>query len=191
MTSDKLVNYLKLYTSFTESEESLIREQFPTATYKEGEYLCQIGEVCRTINFICSGVLRIFSTTERGVEKTHFFLKENQLCCVLESFTEQIPSMSAIEAACETEVILIHRHAMNNVFAKIPRLEALLNQIIQRSLIEKISMRNEYLGENATARYQKFLIRQPDISTRVSMSHIASYLNITPQSLSRIRKEIS
>ncbi|HTH56043.1 MAG TPA: Crp/Fnr family transcriptional regulator [Cyclobacteriaceae bacterium] len=190
MTSDAFVQYLRLFDSFTDDETSLIRERFPAKKFYEGEQLCKIGEVCHTMNFICNGVLRIYSLNEKGIENTHFFLKENQFCCVLDSFTTQMPSTSAIEAACDTDAIVLHRQAMEMVYNEIPHLKTTINQIIQRSLIEKIALRNLYLGEDATTRYTNFLIRQPEIAMRVSLGDIASYLGVTQQSLSRIRKSM-
>ena len=71
-----------------------------------------------------------------------------------------------------------------------PYLKELINGITTQSLLEKINVRNSYLGEDAATRYRNFLMRQPDIALRVSLSDIASYLGITQQSLSRIRKNM-
>jgi len=190
MTSDTFVRYLRLFDSFSAQEEDLIREQFPLRKFHEGEELCKIGEICNSMNFVCSGVLRIYSLSEKGTENTHFFLKENQFCCVLDSFVSQKPSTSAIQAACYTEAIVLSRQAMTAVYTAIPQLKTAIDQIIQKSLIEKIALRNQYLGEDATTRYTNFLIRQPEIAMRVSLADIASYLGITQQSLSRIRKNL-
>lgn len=190
MIADTFVRYLRLFDSFSDQDEELIREQFPVRKFYEGEELCKIGEVCNAMNFVCSGVLRIYSLSEKGAENTHFFLKENQFCCVLDSFVSQTPSKSVIQAACDTEVIILQRQAMMAVYAEIPHLKTAIDQIIQKSLIEKIALRNQYLGEDATTRYTNFLIRQPDIAMRVPLGHIASYLGITQQSLSRIRKNL-
>ena len=190
MTSDTFVRYLRLFDSFSAQEEDLIREQFPLRKFHEGEELCKIGDVCNSMNFVCSGVLRIYSLSEKGTENTHFFLKENQFCCVLDSFVSQTPSISAIQAACDTEAIVLSRQAMMSVYATIPQLKTAIDQIIQKSLIEKIALRNQYLGEDATTRYTNFLIRQPEIAMRVSLGDVASYLGVTQQSLSRIRKNL-
>lgn len=191
MTADNFIRYLRLFDSFSDQEENLIRSQFPLRKFHEGEELCKIGEVCNAMNFVCSGVLRIYSLSEKGTENTHFFLKENQFCCVLDSFVSHTPSKSAIQAACDTEVIVLQRHTMTNVYTAIPHLKTAIDQIIQKSLIEKIALRNQYLGEDATTRYANFLIRQPEIAMRVSLGDIASYLGVTQQSLSRIRKNLA
>lgn len=106
----------------------------------------------------------------------------------MESFNEQTPAKGAIRAACDAEVIEIPRTALLNIYKQLPYVKQMMDEIFQKSLLDKIAIRNSYLGEDATARYNNFLIRQPEIALRVSLSDIASYLGITQQSLSRIRK---
>jgi CRP-like cAMP-binding protein len=72
----------------------------------------------------------------------------------------------------------------------LPYLKQLIDQITQQALLDKIDLKNSYLGHDSTCRYKIFMTRQPDIALRVPLSDIASYLGITPQSLSRIRKNI-
>jgi len=67
-------------------------------------------------------------------------------------------------------------------------MKELVSDITQRALLEKINLRNSFLGDDAATRYQKFLAQQPEVALRVSLGSIASYLGITQQSLSRIRK---
>ncbi|MNY73033.1 hypothetical protein D3C86_2117120 [compost metagenome] len=64
----------------------------------------------------------------------------------------------------------------------------MLDTIFQQALLNKVELRNFYLGTDATSRYQKFIERQPNIASRVSQTDIASYLGIAKQSLSRIKK---
>jgi CRP-like cAMP-binding protein len=70
-------------------------------------------------------------------------------------------------------------------------LKSLIDEINQQRLLEKIKTRNAYLGLDSAARYRLFLNTQADIALRVSLTDIASYLGITPQSLSRIRKDLT
>jgi hypothetical protein len=66
----------------------------------------------------------------------------------------------------------------------------LINQVTHQALLDKIAIRNAYLGQDSTTRYKTFMANQPEIASKVPLSDIASYLGITPQSLSRIRKNI-
>lgn len=155
---------------------------------KEGTVLLAQGKIARELFFICEGVVRLVKYTSEGEDITMFFLKENRCAAVLDSFSKNIPSDYTLEAACDISVIALHREYLLRLYEKIPYLEALINTITQQGLLEKIRTRNEYMGLDASQRYRHFLQNEPDIVSRVPLSTIASFLGITPQSLSRIRK---
>ena len=140
--------------------------------------------------FIGKGVLRIVVINEAGNEVTHFFLKENQFCSILNSFNNQVIAHESIQAACDAEVLAISRAALDKLYNQLPYLKLLITQVTQQALLDKIAIRTAYLGQDSTTRYKMFMMRQPEIALRVPLSDIASYLGITPQSLSRIRKNI-
>ena len=140
--------------------------------------------------FIVKGVLRIMAVNDAGKEVTHFFLKENQFCTILNSFNSQVPANESIQAACDAEVLVISRHRLDILYEQLPYLKSLITTVTQQTLLDKVHIRNGYLGQDSTTRYKTFVMRQPEIAMRVSLSDIASYLCITPQSLSRIRKNL-
>lgn len=185
-----LVTYLQLFRYIPDEDKALINDAFQLKHVKEGEELFTSGHVCRTLFFICKGVLRIMAANEKGFAVTHYFLKENQFCTILQSFTKQTPAHEAIQAACNAEILTISRDSLFSLYGKINYLQGLIDQIIQQGLIDKINIRNAYLGQDSTTRYQLFMMRQAEVALRVSLTDVASYLGITPQSLSRIRKNI-
>jgi CRP-like cAMP-binding protein len=120
----------------------------------------------------------------------YFFLKENQFCSILNSFNNDTAAAEGIEAACDAEIIVIKKQKLLALYQKLPYLKELVTGITTQSLLDKIQLKNSYMGEDAGTRYRNFLLRQPDIALRVSLTDIASYLGITQQSLSRIRKNM-
>ena len=96
----------------------------------------------------------------------------------------------SIEAATAADVLDNSKIRLLELYQAVPWLKFLINEINQQRLLEKIKIRNAYLGLDSTARYRLFLNTQADIALRVSQTDIASYLGITPQSLSRIRKDL-
>jgi CRP-like cAMP-binding protein len=188
--ANPLISFLKLFRDIPACDEALIAAATEYHTYKEGDYLFQSGKVCREMFFICKGVLRILVINEAGNEVTHFFLKENQFCSILNSFNNQVIAHESIQAACDAEVLVISRAALNNLYNQLPYLKLLITQVTQQALLDKIAIRTAYLGQDSTTRYKMFMMRQPEIALRVPLSDIASYLGVTPQSLSRIRKNI-
>jgi CRP-like cAMP-binding protein len=189
--SNPLISYLQLFGTISTTDQEAIEAATQFRTYKEGEVLAGLGKVCREMFFICKGVLRIVKENEKGNEVTHFFLKENQFCTILYSFTNKVPTEESIQAACDAEVLAFQHDTLLELYKKLPHLKTIMDEIIQKALLDKIQIRNAYLGEDSTTRYKTFIMRQPEIALRVPLNDVASYLGITPQSLSRIRKNIS
>ena len=183
-----LFNYLCLFRDIPPADINVIQQELAFQLLAEGDYLLKEGSVSTNLFFICDGVVRIVTQNEQGRELTHYFLKENQLVTILDSFNRGVPARESIQAACPTQVIVLPKRSLQMLYDRFPYLKELIDKLTQQTLLYKIQIRNAYLGEDAMTRYQHFLIRQPEIALRVSLQSIASYLGITQQSLSRIRK---
>jgi CRP-like cAMP-binding protein len=187
---EPLINFLLLFREIPAEEVALITQHLQVRKVKEDELLLQEGKVAKEMFFICSGILKVVKVNEKGTEMAQFFLKENQFCTILNSFVNQVPSHESIKAACDATLIVLRRDLLWQLYEKLPYVKELIDQITRQTLLDKIELKNMYAGEDASTRYQKFLLRQPEIALRVSLTDIASYLNVTPQSLSRIRKQL-
>jgi CRP-like cAMP-binding protein len=185
-----LITYLQLFRRLPEHDKELLMDTFEHRVLKESAVLFRGGSVCREMFFICKGILRIMASNAKGQDVTHYFLNENQFCTILNSFNNNVIAEETIEAACDAEVLAVSRTQLSGLYEKIGYLRALIDQITQQRLLDKIHLRNGYMGQDAVTRYKLFMMRQPDIALRVSLKDIASYLEITPQSLSRIRKNM-
>ena len=183
--------FLRLFHDIPAADEALLTQALRPRTLPENEVLVRPGQVCQEMFFIVRGVLRIMGPHEDGTETTYFFLKDSQLCTILHSFNSQVPAAEGIQTACPTELLVLSRQALHNLYTQLSYLQALIDLITQRTLLEKVQLRNQYMGESAVGRYQKFLLTQPDVALRVSLRDVASYLGITQQSLSRIRRQLA
>lgn len=184
----KLLSFFELFREIPDGDRALIAKAFLHKSYEEGDYLFKAPKICDELFFICEGIVRIMVPNEKGTDVTHFFLKENQFCTLLDSFEKEKHSNESIQAACPAEVLAIRKTDLLHLYGQLPYLKNLIEAVMHESLLEKIRIRNAYNGLDATKRYRQFLILQPEIALRVSQGDIASYLGITPQSLSRIRK---
>jgi CRP-like cAMP-binding protein len=187
---NQLTAFLKGFGKFRDEDVGLIAAATESRIYHEGDYLFKAERICRELFFVCKGVLRIMVINEQGHEVTHFFLKENQFCCILNSFNNKVVAHESIQAACDVDVLAISRKNLDQLYTQIPYLKELITQITHQGLLDKIALRNSYLGYDSTARYKLFLSQQALVASQVQLGDIASYLGITPQSLSRIRKNI-
>ena len=185
-----LITTLELLRPIPKSDQELIASYFGLQACKEGTILFRGGRICKEMYFVLDGILRIAMTNDKGIDVTHFFVKENQFCTILNSFNNQVPAQESIQAACDTEVLEITRSRLLELYKRLPYVRELIDQITQQRLLDKIQLRNAYQGEDSATRYRLFMQQQPDIAQRISLKDIASYLGITPQSLSRIRKNM-
>lgn len=186
-----LISYLKLLRFIPPEDEAIITAAFEPQTFKEGEFLFRgEGRVSREVFFVRKGVIRIASVNDAGLEVTHVFYNENKFCTILQSFNDEVPAQAFIQACCDAEVQAISKSRLMELYKQVPYLKQVIDQINQLHLIEKVNTRNSYLGRDAEDQYKLFVMQNPDIAFRVALKDIASYLGITPQSLSRIRKHI-
>ena len=187
---EPLFIYLELFQKISPRDKGIICQNITYKKIREGEVLLHEGKLAKEMFFICKGVLKIVRINDNGNEVIHFFLSENQFCTILKSFTDSVRSSDRIQAACDCEIIVFQKDKLDYLNNALPDFKNLLDNITKQALLNKIALRNSYIGEDATARYQKFIVLQSNIALRISLTDIASYLGITKQSLSRIRKNI-
>lgn len=188
--ANQLITFLQSFTSIDEKDQTLLKDTFEMRLFKEGDYLFYPNTVCKDLFFICKGISKITVLKEKGNIVTNFFFKENQFCTILKSFTNQMEAIEGIQAACNLEVLAVSREKLLLLYKNLPHIEKLIDQIIQQAVLDKVELRNSYLGLDSASRYKLFIKQQPNVAKLVSLSSVASYLGITQQSLSRIRKNI-
>jgi CRP-like cAMP-binding protein len=189
MAEESLFKYLQRFRPISPEDQVTITRHLQHRSVQEGTTLLRKGKLAREIFFICQGILKIVTTNAKGNDITQFFLKENYFCTILGSFNSDQPAEESIIAACDTELLVFTKDSLWDLYKKLPWFRELINHVTQQTLIEKIRVRNGFMGEDAATRYQHFISLNPDIAQKVSLTDIASYLGITPQSLSRIRRQ--
>lgn len=184
-------NYLERFAKLNQEEWKLIESKVKTATLEKGEYFLRQGEVNKKLGFIRSGVCRYTFLNEQDEEITKYFIREQQWLSGGESFTQQIPSENSIQALTDTEIYVIHYDSYRQLFSEIRDWAVLIQRITEFSFAEKVKNISPMLSQDARTRYENFLRTQPDVVQRVSLGHVASYLGITQQSLSRLRRDLA
>jgi hypothetical protein len=129
------------------------------------------------------------AVNKKGVDVTHYFIGEKQFCTILQSFNQEVITEDGIQACCSTHILAVSKKNLLELYRQLPFMADLINQVHQQRILEKIRLKNAYNGQDALERYKVFLAEQSDIASRVPLNYIASYLNVTPQSLSRIRRK--
>lgn len=188
---ETLIAFFRSFKTIADDDAAIICSHFQDKDFKEGEYLFSEGKVCKTLFFIDTGILRIVTTNQKGTDVTYYFIDDKQFCTILQSFNEETIASEGIQACCDTHVLAISKKKLLELYQKLPLMADLINEIHQQRMLEKIRLKNAYSGQDAVERYQVFLSEQPQIAYRVPLNYIASYLNVTPQSLSRIRRKLA
>ncbi|WP_435525149.1 Crp/Fnr family transcriptional regulator [Chryseobacterium indoltheticum] len=155
------------------------------------EMLLQEGEVCRNTFFVEKGLLRMYSIDKNGKEHVIQFAPENWLIGDRSSLYFNEKSRYYIEAVEDSEVLFLQPDFFSKLLEEFPNTIEKNDLIIQKHVKSLQDRINSLLGETAEERYLKFIKMYPDLLLRVPQWMIASYLGITPESLSRVRKELA
>lgn len=189
---DAFYQFLKTYNKDISVDDlELVAGYATTREVEADEILLEENNIAKELFFVVDGILKIVTTNGKGDTVVQFFVKENRFCTILYSFNNGTSSTESIAAAIKTKLMCFSKADLLRLYKKLPYFQSLIEKITQQALLDKIKIRNGYMGEEASTRYLKFMKEQPDVMRRVSLGDVASYLGITPQSLSRIRRNIS
>lgn len=169
------------------TEMGQLTKKIKFSSYKKGETIIRAGETENYISFVISGILRSYFTRDEKEYSLEFFF-EGDLTGSLDSFLTRTPSYLYQEALTAATVARMHYDDLQALYAGIPKLERFA-RLTTEALFMKASDKNiELLSLSAAERYQKLIDTQPKYYQHIPQKYLASYLNITPESLSRIRK---
>jgi len=169
----------------------VVSDYFQPRKVDKNEFFVSSGKVCRELSFIEEGVMRYCFFREDGSDTTCVFMREGDFVGDPESFFSRTPSDKNLQALTNCQLMVITFDRMQQMLREYPqavRLNAAIDHYVMTKMLDQ---RTAILNMDAKERYQKFIEDYPDVIQRVSLNHVASFLGITQQSLSRLRKEIS
>jgi len=184
-------NYLAKVFEVPAEKISMCTLQYETRKVAKHEFLLQQGEICRNTFFVEKGLLRMYSIDKNGKEHIIQFAPENWLIGDRSSLYFNEKSSYYIEAVEDSEVLFLKPDFFSKLLEEFPNSIERNDLIIQKHVKNLQDRINSLLGETAEERYLKFIKMYPDLLLRVPQWMIASYLGITPESLSRVRKELA
>ena len=179
----------KIY--ITAEEFDFCNTLFTSRKLRKKQFLLQEGEVCKYQAFVAKGMLRSYTIDEKGNEHILQFAPEGWWVADLYSFFTDEPSLFNIEGLENTELLLITRQSWELLLQKIPQFERYFRILIQNNLIATQRRLMESMSETAERKYLKFIKTYPECIQRVPQHMIASYLGITRETLSRLRRDLA
>lgn len=190
MNLDALFSHLESFVPLRQEDRELMDKKFSLMSIKRKKKLLTAGEVCKDFFFVGSGCFRMFGVDNKGFEHNIQFAAENDWIADISSFYSQKPSQLHIEALEASEVFRISRQDLTGLFLSVPRLNRIFKVMIEQKYIELQNRVLQNFSSTAELRYLAFLEQYPHLKNRLPNTQIASYLGITPEFLSKIRKDI-
>jgi len=179
---------IKNTISISENDLDFILSLFKPLILKKHDYFLEIGKRCNQVAFVKSGMLRIYYPNDKGEQTTCYFSFSNEFVTSFSSFSTGNPSIENIQAILQTELFVIEKQDLEMVYEKIPVTQELGRKAAENLAIIMEKRISLFLNNSADERYQFLLKHNPILIQTVPLQYLASYIGISPQHLSRLRK---
>lgn len=187
---EELINLLLQFGDLNKQQIDLILSKARVLELNKDEYFSEAGKVPRYVGFVLEGVFRFCYYNNKSEEITNYFIDENNFVVDNQKFELQIEASEYIQAVTDCKVVVFTKKDWDEISNTIIGFEMIKANIVKKCLTVAMERRSPLVSEDATTRYLTFLETFPMLINRIPLSYIASYLGITQQSLSRIRKNI-
>jgi CRP-like cAMP-binding protein len=186
--TEKLISTIQSIINLDPKEIDCIKLLWKEKSFKKGDLFLAEGQICRQVGFIVSGLMRYYINHD-GEDKTYAFARENNFICNNESFIPQTPSTKIIQALEDCEILQISYEDLQLFYKSVTQAERFGRIVIEQVFIQTLQDLSSFYTDTPKLRYEKFIKEHPDLQQRISQYHIASFVGVKPQSLSRIRKK--
>ena len=184
---DLILKNISRFITLTPEEQQYFTSLLRVKRLKKKQYLLQEGDVARYDYFVNKGCLRTYTIDEKGQEHVVQFSIEDWWTGDMYSFLTQKPARYTIDALEDSELLCLERSALEELYIKVPKFERFFRLLLQNAFVSLQERIIASLSQPADERYCTFIIKYPNMEKRLPLKQIASYLGITPESLSRIR----
>lgn len=173
------------------TEKDICKSLFIPKKLRKRQYILQQEDICKNLIFVEKGLLRSYKVDEKGNEHILQFAPEGWWVADVYSFLTSENSNYNIDAIEDSELLLITNSALEQLYERVPKFERYFRILTQNNMIAMQKRVMSELSSNAEEKYLNLIATYPDLVARVPQHMIASYLGLTPESLSRIRKRIA
>ena len=177
--------------NLSKEEEEVIKQHLTPKKLRKKQYLLQEGDVCKHIAFVEKGALKAYVVDDAGAESIIQFALEGWVISDLYSFLTGEPATYNIDALENAELVLISKSAHEELLKKLPKYETYIRLQITGAYIALQKRLTSIISLPLEERYKNFLALYPNIAQRVPQHMIASYMGLTPETLSRVRSRMA
>ena len=179
----------KQFTYFNNSELEIIMPYFVAKKFKKKTHLLDVGQVSNEVYYLIKGCIRLYCEKD-GAELSTYFFTENMFAGSYDSFLSRKPSKVAIETLEECEVLVLTHEAQEKLYEVFPKMNEFIRKAIEQRFVLLHDLFISYLLNSPEERYLMLQKDRPELLQRIPQHQIASFLGITPVSLSRIRNRV-
>ena len=191
MNIKQLITYFETFLPLEEREISFLENVFKERKVRRRQFILQEGEVCKFNSFVVEGCFRMFMVDDHGKEHNLQFAVENWWIGDIGSFHSEQPGKLNIEAIENSVILQIKKEDQLKLFVDFPKFNRIFRVITENALISFQRRVLQNISSTAEERYLDFIERYPYFFNRISNVQIASFLGVTPEFLSTIRKRIA
>ncbi|MDO8991919.1 MAG: Crp/Fnr family transcriptional regulator [Daejeonella sp.] len=171
-------------------EKDICKSLFSPKKLRKRQYILQQDDICKNLVFVEKGILRSYSVDSKGNEHILQFAPEGWWISDVYSFLTGEAAVYNIEAIEDSELLLISKSSLDELYERVPKFERYFRLLSQANMVATHRRLTASLSDSADEKYLRLLSAYPNIVARVPQHMIASYLGITPETLSRVRKRI-
>jgi CRP-like cAMP-binding protein len=188
---EKLIVCIRDKVDLSEEDIDILKRFFIPKKVRKRQYILNAGDVCQYITFVDKGMLRSFTVDAEGTEYVVQFAIEGWWISDVGSFVSGKEALYNIEALEDCELLHLSKSKMDELVNEVPVMERFFRLLMQNNIVALQRRVVAYMSLTAEEKYLKLMDVAPDIMQRASQQHIASYLSISPETLSRVRKKVS
>ncbi len=183
------INIFRQFTDFNDSELEIIMPYFVVKDFKKKTTLLNVGMVSNEVFYLINGCIRLYCEKD-GEELSTYFFTENMFAGSYDSYLSRKPSKVAIETLEESKVFVLTHEAQEELYLVFPKMNEFIRKAIEQRFVLLHDLFISYLLNSPEERYLMLLKERPYLLQRIPQHQIASFLGVTPVSLSRIRNRV-
>lgn len=188
---DLILANVSKYIQLTPEEIGFFTSLLRHRKIRKRQYLLQAGDVNQFENFVVKGCLRAYTVDKEGQEHIVMFGLEGWWISDLYSFLTDTPATQHIDALEDSEVLSMQKSDLEKLYDEVPKFNKFFRRLLQNAFVAHQKRILATISQTAEEQYTTFISKYPSIEQRVPQSQIASYLGLTPETISRIRRQRS
>ena len=186
--TEELKQFIANYVSLSSEEQDGITGRFSRKVVKKNDYLLREGQVCKDVIFVQKGCLRLYNVS-KDIETSVWFSFEHTSAIEIASFISGQPTSYFIQVIEDSEVLFLPKVELNKLYQTYPKMQEMMKNFLEDVVLNLITRFTSLQRDSAEQRYID-LLNKPDYLQKIPQKYLASFIGVTPTSLSRIRRKI-